>query len=136
VVTDALSQRPLAVSDNTYRPSARTRRLLHLRDRGCQMPGCTAAVWHCDADHGTPHATGGATDADNCGLFCRRHHRLKTFTRWDWTRDEDGAVSWTDPHGRRWRRPPDTYPMPPPSGHAPAYAAGSSSPEPPDDPPF
>jgi hypothetical protein len=137
VVTDALTQRPIAVSDSSYRPSARTRRLLHLRDRGCQMPGCTAAVWHCDADHGTPHAAGGATDADNCGLFCRRHHRLKTFTGWDWTRDEDGAVSWTDPHGRRWRRPPDTYPMPPPRGLAPTSATGSSSPEPlPDDPPF
>lgn len=137
VVTDALTQRPIAVSDTTYRPGARTDRLLHLRDRGCQMPGCTAAVWHCDADHGTPHAAGGATDAINCALLCRRHHRMKTFTDWDWTRDEDGATTWTEPHGQRWRRPPDTHPVPPkPPGPAPDDA-DSSAPHPlPDDPPF
>ena len=137
VVTDALTQRPIAVSDTTYRPSARTDRLLHVRDRGCQMPGCTAAVWHCDADHGRPHEQGGATDAINCGLLCRRHHRLKTFHGWDWTRDEDGATTWTDPHGQRWRRPPDTYPVPPkPPGPAPDDA-DSCAPHPlPDDPPF
>jgi hypothetical protein len=137
VVTDALNQRPLAVSDTTYRPSARTNRLLHLRDRGCQMPGCTAAVWHCDADHGHPHHQGGQTNPDNCGLLCRRHHRLKTFTDWDWTRDEDGATTWTDPRGQRWRRPPDTYPMPSkPTGPA-AEDPGSTASEPlPDDPPY
>jgi hypothetical protein len=137
VVTDALNQRPLAVSDTTYRPSARTNRLLHLRDRGCQMPGCTAAVWHCDADHGHPHHQGGQTNPDNCGLLCRRHHRLKTFTDWDWTRDEDGATTWTDPHGRRWRRPPQTYPMPPAAGQPPDPPdTASTTGSPPDDPPF
>jgi hypothetical protein len=67
VVTDALTQRPLAVSDTSYRPTARTRRLLHLRDRTCVMVGCTAPIWFCDADHALPHDQGGCTDLHNCG---------------------------------------------------------------------
>ena len=132
VVTDALTQRPIAVSDTTYRPGARTRRLLHLRDRTCVAISCTAPVWFCDADHGQPHDQGGCTDAENCGLLCRRHHRMKTFTAWSWTRDpEDDAVVWTDPQGQTHRREPDRYPMPPRlSGQQPHGL------EPPDDPPF
>jgi hypothetical protein len=104
VVTDALTGAALSVSDTTYRPSARTRRLLYVRDRRCGFPGCSAAVWFCDADHSVPHDRGGCTDAENCGLFCRRHHRLKTFTAWRWRRLPDGTLEWTDPSGRTWRR--------------------------------
>ena len=49
---------------------------------------------------------GGCTDTENCGLFCRRHRRLKTFTAWRWRRLPDGALEWTDPSGRTWRRGP------------------------------
>lgn len=114
VVTDAVTGVGLAVSDSSYAPTPRTRRLLHSRDRHCTFPACTAAVWFCDADHGVPHADGGCTDGDNCGLLCRRHHRLKSFTDWRWQREPDGTVRWTDPHGAAWRRDPVSYPMPPP----------------------
>jgi hypothetical protein len=129
VVTDALTQRPLAVSDRTYRPSAHTRRLLHLRDRTCLAPGCTAPIWHCDADHNTPHAAGGTTDAEQCGLQCRRHHRMKTFTTWTWQRHPDDTVTWTSPTGHHHTRDPHRYPMPP-------RTEGDRPPEPADDPPF
>jgi hypothetical protein len=59
-----------------------------------------------------PHASGGTTDLENCGLFCRRHHRLKTFTNWTWRRLPDGTLEWTDPHGRTWHRDPIRYAMP------------------------
>ncbi|HET9944192.1 MAG TPA: DUF222 domain-containing protein, partial [Actinomycetes bacterium] len=62
VVTDALTGATLSVSDGTYRPSARTRRLLYVKDRRCGFPGCSAAVWFCDADHSVPHDRGGCTD--------------------------------------------------------------------------
>jgi hypothetical protein len=114
VVTDTITGQATAVSDRTYTPSARTQRHLHARDRTCGFPGCTAAIWFCDADHNTPHACGGATDTENCGLFCRRHHRLKTFTDWTWQRLPDGTLQWTDPHGKVWHRDPIRYAMPDP----------------------
>jgi hypothetical protein len=106
VVTEAVTGAALSVSDSTYRPSARTRRLLYVKDRRCGFPGCSAAVWFCDADHSVPHHQGGCTDTENCGLVCRRHHRLKTFTAWRWRREPDGSLEWTDPSGRTWRRGP------------------------------
>ena len=56
----------------------------------------------------------------NCGLLCRRHHRLKTHTGWTWTRHPDGTVAWTSPDGHIWTRPPQRYHDPPtPTGHGP-----------------
>ena len=109
VVTDALTGLVTAVSDQTYTPSPRTRRHLFAQDRGCLFPGCPAPVWYCDADHSTPHDQGGCTDPDNCGLLCRRHHRLKTHTGWTWTRHPDGTPAWTSPDGHIWTRPPQRY---------------------------
>ena len=90
-------------------PAPRTRRHLFAQDRGCLFPGCPAPVWYCDADHSVPHDQGGCTDPDNCGLLCRRHHRLKTHTGWTWTRHQDGTVAWTSPDGHIWTRPPQRY---------------------------
>ena len=61
-----------------------------------------------------PYDQRGCTDADNCGLLCRRHHRLKTFTAWYWRRGADGGIEWIDPNGVRWRREPIRYLMPEP----------------------
>ena len=113
VVTDALTGLVASVSDTSYTPSPRTRRDLFAQDRGCLFPGCPAPVWYCDADHSQPHDEGGCTDPDNCGLLCRRHHRLKTFTGWTWTRYDDGTVAWTSPDRRVWTRPPQRYHLPP-----------------------
>ena len=84
------------------------------------------------------------TDADNCGLLCRRHHRLKTFTAWSWRRGDDGAIEWIDPNGVRWRREPIRYLMPdvPESDVSDAEVPVAKAPEPPKpeacsgDPPF
>ena len=125
VVTDTIHGQAVAVSDTTYTPSARTRRHLHVRDRTCGFPGCGAAVWFCDVDHNQPHDQGGCTDTHNCGLFCRRHHRLKTFTPWTWAREPDGTLTWTDPDGHQWDRDPVRYRMP-----RPAASNGASPAEP------
>ena len=132
VVTEAVTGAALSVSDRTYRPSARTRRLLYVKDRRCGFPGCSAAVWFCDADHSVPHDQGGCTDSENCGLFCRRHHRLKTFTAWRWRRLPDGSLEWTDPSGRTWRRGPSAVlrlpePTVPERHDAPATTTDASS---------
>src|SRR5512144_1330705 len=136
LVTDTVTGAALAVADRSYQASARTTRLLHARDRRCAFPGCAAAITFCDADHNQPHAHGGPTDPDNCGPFCRRHHRLKTFTTWTWRRGPDGAIEWTDPHGITWSRDPIRHHMPDPDPPPP-----EPPPEPPShhcssDPPF
>src|SRR5664280_987953 len=110
-VTDAAGA-VTAVPRASYTPSADLNRQLHVADRRCGFPSCGAAVWFCDADHNRPYDSGGCTDADNCGLLCRRHHRLKTFTTWSWRRGADGAIEWIDPNGVRWDREPIRYLMP------------------------
>lgn len=128
-VVTSVAGEPVRVADATYTPSAATNRLLAVRDRRCGFPGCGAAIWFCDADHNVPHAAGGGTDADNCGLLCRRHHRLKTFTDWSWRRGADGSIVWTDPHGAIWEREPIRYPMPPrPETPEPGDSATSTDP--------
>ncbi len=50
------------------------RRALHLRDRGCVEPGCTAPAHWCDAHHIIPWTRHGPTNLNNLELRCRRHH--------------------------------------------------------------
>ena len=133
VVTDALTGLVASVSDDTYTPSPRTRRHLYAQDRGCLFPACPAEVWYCDADHSVPHDQGGCTDPDNCGLLCRRHHRLKTHSGWTWTRYDDGTVAWTSPDGHVWTRPPQRYhhvkaPPRPPDARSDAAPRGHTDP--------
>jgi len=113
VVTDALSGQVLAVSSSSYSPTVRTRRQLHVQDRRCIFPGCSTAVWFCDADHGLPYDQGGCTDGANCGLLCRRHHRLKTFYDWRWERESAHSITWTAPTGHTYRHQLVRYLMPP-----------------------
>lgn len=143
MITDALTGEVVSVSDRTYRPSPRLRRLLHTRDRTCTFPGCTAAVWHCDADHAKPFDQGGCTDPENCALLCRRHHRIKTFHDWRHQPNLLGEHQWTDPTGRTWTRRRDRYLMPdstaPPEPRAdpPRPTARSTAADPDDEiPPF
>lgn len=54
-------------------PSA-IRRALHVRDRGCIVPGCPRpSVW-CQPHHILPWADGGDTSLANAALLCRHHH--------------------------------------------------------------
>ena len=143
VVTDAAGA-VTAVPKASYTHSADLNRQLHVADRRCGFPSCGAAVWFCDADHNRPYDSGGCTDADNCGLLCRRHHRLKTFTTWSWRRGANGAIEWIDPNGVRWDREPIRYVMPdvPESDVSDAEVPVAKAPEPPKpeacsgDPPF
>jgi hypothetical protein len=105
-ITDPVSGELLDLGTPRYRPSRKLREFIQARDRRCRFPGCTTPAQRADLDHRIPHGTGGKTDRDNLVPLCRRHHRLKTFTRWRYRRLPDGTVEWTDPHGRTWRDPP------------------------------
>lgn len=51
------------------------RRALHVRDRGCIVPGCTVPAAWCDGHHTKPWEQGGPTSLANAALLCRHHHR-------------------------------------------------------------
>lgn len=40
---------------------------------------------------------------------CRRHHRLKTLTRWRLRQPQPGVLSWTSPAGLTWTSGPEPH---------------------------
>lgn len=92
----------------TYRPTQRLRDQISALTNTCQFPSCRQPVWRCDLDHREPfdHAHpehGGATDAENIGPFCRRHHLLKHHTEWRFRPDpENFTLHWTSPTGHNY----------------------------------
>ncbi|RCK68396.1 HNH endonuclease [Desertihabitans brevis] len=114
------------MATDAYRPTARMREQIALRDRTCVFPWCSRPAhpyplprrddavgveaeerWSVEDDHLVPWDFGGPTSSDNLAPLCRTHHRLKTFTGWRHTRTGPGCYDWTSPHGYRYRRHPD-----------------------------
>jgi hypothetical protein len=88
-----------------------------LRDRTCVFPWCTrparrchpdteehAGEYPCDNDHVIPRARGGPTCSCNIAPLCRRHHRLKTHSPWNYVVVDPGTYVWTSPHGYQFLR--------------------------------
>ncbi|MDP9396781.1 MAG: HNH endonuclease [Actinomycetota bacterium] len=121
----------------TYRSPQALADYLTARDRSCVFPGCNQPPWRCEIDHDQPWDAGGATCAGNCGLFCKRHHQLKTAGLWTFARRPNGTGTLTSPTGHAYQVEPHRYPLPPPPA---AAEAADPPPEPPppehDDPPF
>ena len=46
-----------------------------------------------------PYADGGPTCSDNTAPLCRRHHRAKTHSAWDYSVLDRGTYLWTTPNG-------------------------------------
>ena len=72
-----------------------------LIDVHCVFPHCTRPAHRCDTDHITPYADGGTTCSCNTAPLCRRHHRAKTHSAWDYTVLDRGTYLWTSPNGIR-----------------------------------
>jgi len=95
----------VAVSPNTYTPTAGLARLIRAKEPTCRMPGCRTPSQACDLDHTIPWPHG-ATTGDNMGPLCRRHHNLKTHQGWQLTNHEtdtdfrpNHSYEWTTPAG-------------------------------------
>ena len=99
----------VATSPGTYRPTAAVARLVRARDPYCRMPGCRSTIT--DLDHIVAFPRGQTVPA-NLQPLCRRHHRLKTHTRWRITTHSDNDAdsdldashtgtthTWTSPTG-------------------------------------
>ncbi|WP_027863269.1 HNH endonuclease signature motif containing protein [Marmoricola sp. URHB0036] len=95
-------------------PPSAMRELCTLRDAYCVFPGCLRDSRSCDLDHitaYTPIADGGPpgqTSPLNFAPLCRTHHRMKTFTAWDYKRRDDGTYIWTSPTGHQYEVPPNS----------------------------
>lgn len=55
----------------------RQERLIRLRDKNCQYPGCRRPHHQCEFDHVVARHRGGPTTIANGQLLCRLHHRWK-----------------------------------------------------------
>ncbi len=95
---------PLAPRDG-HDPSPAMREVVFLRDASCVFPGCRRDSRGCDLDHiepWVPPGEGGPpgqTNLLNLAPLCRLHHRIKTFTEWDYRRLPDGRHEWASPTG-------------------------------------
>ncbi|MBA2738524.1 MAG: HNH endonuclease, partial [Nocardioidaceae bacterium] len=75
------------------------------RDGHCRMPTCTTKIT--DADHITPHHTGGRTTANNGQGLSTRCHHLRDLPRWHLHGTADHTI-WTTPTGHHYH----SYPPP------------------------
>jgi hypothetical protein len=94
LVTDPITGHLLDYGRATYRPPQALADYLAARDRACRFPGCNRSAYCCDIDHAKAFDAGGHTSSDNCGMLCRRHHRLKTFRRLKIKTHPDRSISW------------------------------------------
>jgi hypothetical protein len=90
----------VAVTVDTYRPSAAQRRWLRARDGRCRGPGCDRPVLRADVDHTKDFAGGGMTTLGNLEHLCRADHTLKHDTRWRVEQLSAGVLRWTSPIGQ------------------------------------
>jgi hypothetical protein len=111
LVTEPVTGPLLDYGTTTYRAPRPLADYITARDRRCVFPGCENPASHCDIDHAIAHPAG-PTSAANCGLLCRRHHRLKTFRPWKIKRHPDGSVTWHSGTDLIHRVPPPAQPDP------------------------
>lgn len=99
-------RRLIDVSSNTYQLPAPTRRFVQMRDRTCRFPTCQRAAVRCEEDHTIAWRLSHDTSPRNLVCLCLRHHHLKHDTRWNYTRADDGTITWTSSSGHHYLRPP------------------------------
>jgi hypothetical protein len=101
-ITDPISGNLIDYGRSSYEPPQELRDFLIARDQTCRFPGCRQSGRRSDIDHAQPWEDGGKTSADNLGLLCRRHHRLKTHGGWRLDSKPDGSCEWISPLGKKY----------------------------------
>ena len=104
-ITDPISGALLDFGRESYQPPQQLVDFLLARDRTCRFPGCRQSARLSDIDHAQSWESGGSTSAENLGILCRRHHRLKTHGGWKLESNSDGSCLWTSPEGKNYPVP-------------------------------
>jgi hypothetical protein len=99
ILTHPVSSTILDVDRTSYRPPADLKRWLALRDGTCRFFGCGRTARNCDVDHTKGWAQGGPTSATNLAHLSKRHHTVKTESRWKVDHGPGGILTWTSPTG-------------------------------------
>ena len=95
-------------SVDRHDPPERMREQVLLLHSTCVFPGCHRDSRACDLDHIEPYVSPddggppGQTRPDNLAPLCRRHHRVKTHTAWDYKQIAPGLFTWTSPTGHQY----------------------------------
>ncbi|MEO6413563.1 MAG: HNH endonuclease, partial [Pedococcus sp.] len=107
--------RPVSVGRTMRILPARSRRLIHDRDRGCRFPGCTTTRF-VEIHHLHEWAQGGPTDHDNQVSLCPFHHDAIDRVDYHLTGDptKPDGLHVTNRHGLPIRPPTPTELTPPP----------------------
>lgn len=104
----------IAVTADTYQPSASLRRLIIARDQTCRFIGCSRPAMHCDIDHTEAWEHGGKSTPDNLAVLCRHHHTLKhrlgPNQGWRVRQLASGVLEWSSPNGTVHRVEPEPVP--------------------------
>jgi hypothetical protein len=93
-----------------YRPSAKLRHLVQVRDGTCTFPSCNRHAHASDFEHATPYDQGGKTCSCNAGARSRACHRVKQSKGWNVTQPKPGWHQWQTPSGRIYVQAPKRYP--------------------------
>lgn len=91
-------------------PPAIRRALLARDDHHCRFPGCTHDRF-LQGHHLRHWADGGETKLQNLLLACSHHHKLLHEGGFCVTADDDGRLTFFDPHGRRLPAVPSPPPL-------------------------
>lgn len=102
------ASQPLDVGHAQRSFSTGMRRALHVRDRGCVVPGCRRPAEWCHPHHIEEWAKGGPTAVANGALLCRHHHAAVHKQLLIIHMEDDGLPSCSlpkslDPTQRRYR---------------------------------
>ena len=88
-----------------YEIPDRLRQAVHLAMPTDVFPYATNKTRHKDIDHTIPYTdTGppGQTGIGNLAPITRRHHRIKTHSRWKVKQPFPGILIWQSPHGAHY----------------------------------
>lgn len=114
----------LGVTHTNRYPTAKERKALRQRDRGCVFPGCQAPVGWTDAHHTVPYELGKVTKLDEIVLLCRFHHHAVHEGGFVLTRLPTGEIHVTQPDGTPLPGAPPGHKVPaPPVSHPPSRFA-------------
>jgi Domain of unknown function (DUF222) len=110
LLTDPDTGQLLDISADRYRPSQRLRDYVSARDGVCAFPTCNQPGYRCEYEHIKPYEQGGRTCRCNAALACRRHNLCKVNTGWQYRRNGDDSITWTDDTGhQRTGHPPQRW---------------------------